>query len=132
MLLVALWLTSRHWHGPCSGCGFRCYTANCMVNEMTLRVQTKQRNGKSVQPRMCETYRAELDTPLGETSLANLVYLVCLVLDQAATTNDTCLILGTTRDRTSYSCTVKLAGDGSTEYGASVEDFLAAVGNFLG
>jgi len=76
-------------------------------------------------------YRRDIDGPLQATELGDLLYVACMVLDEAAVADNTCLILGTTRDRTSYSATIKLNGQTQTVYGASAHDLLAAMTEFI-
>lgn len=115
---------------PCEGCGYSCFKKNCGVR-MPLNVQTKQRNGKHVAPGFCDLYRREIDMGLNESNFSEVLYLLCTAWDEAAASEDTCIIFGTTRDRTSYSVTVKYRGQSATAYGASISEVLESLKSLL-
>lgn len=98
---------------------------------MPLNVTTKQRNGKHVAPGFCDLYRKEQDEPINASLFADLLYLLLTAWDEAAVAEDTCIIFGTTRDRSSYSITVKYKGATASAYGASTLEALESLKTLL-
>lgn len=94
-----------------------------------MRLKTQNGNGRTAHatPGFASLLRNHADSPAVEHPLWPLFCLVVDTLDEACVKDNTCLILGTTRDRKSHSATIKLDGNTATAYGTDMAEFLAAV-----
>jgi len=112
---------------PCINCeSWSCYKKNCEAS-MKIKAQHADSRQGHVKPTLAATCRNFADEPTVNHPLWALFTTVCEAMDEAAVSDDTCLILGTTRSRTAYSITFKVRGQTATCYGADEVELMAAI-----
>jgi len=94
---------------------------------MKLKTTYAGRDAEHVKPELAALLRQFQDEPTNSHPLWPLFCAVVDTMDEATVSPDTCIILGTTRSRTSYSVTFKLRGQTASCYGTDAAEILASV-----
>jgi hypothetical protein len=94
---------------------------------MKLKKEYAKTRKDHVTPQLASMNRNYADEPAVNHPLWPLFCLITETMDEAAVSENTCLILGTTKTRNAYSVTIRIQGETVTVYGVDPVELMAAV-----
>ena len=117
-------------NAPCIGCTIHCYVKNCMGG-MSKSVKLGVNTREALSRENDTSVVADSSQQLADTRYYPLIQLVAEMFDNIAVGEDMFMIVGATRNRSSFVVTVKHDGDSTSVYGSSLAALALACQDLL-